>query len=1584
MIIPKIIALNFPAYAKISSATVTFNDMGEKSISAQVKIEGMVSPDFSYDWEAEFLGEKYIHPLRKPQASKENTSAYSTIDMTFQHWAVYQLKRYYFVELYSLGSGTAIADKYVSSMSLNLGDFVEAFKNVLDYYYGETITMQLNPAWQYAETKTFVEISYSYIWDLLQKIYELYAVRWTLEPDPNDKAKYIIKVGYGSPEVSHVFKYGFEGGLLRLERQVQDENIRNVILGRGGEKNLPYRYFKDVDKDNPSFPADPDWIPELRNIYFSELRPKVFRDYVRGWKTNPNRQLAEIDGTPITPYGSDTPIAVEPYDAEYAATNWAYKLGHEDVKFNPVEYVKADGYQIGDGVYRKELDSISKYGELWGALDNNEDIYPTIQGINPADDNPDVGFVDEAVAVEEVESDDVEAKAKAESVEQTLDDARLTLAIGGKEGVDFPVKVEEFEIEEGFVGNLTYGKWDVSARSVDGGIVDESVLVPVSTGIKVYDLATLQEKIATSIPAGKYRAIINFYVENPSDSELSATVEVSGIKVTKSNIENPVAEWSDTFNLWVKNIWMTEKGADENGLQYAERVWKPILGDRAGNEAKVVFSTGMLSTSEDYEFIIKRIPIYDTEKTYTDSEGNTYVSHWRIPLLKSDADLESTGLYVPSTKRQGKPGDRFFFTGIDMPHQYVLWAEEAVDAAKYEQLEKVREIDPTWVVSLDKVRMVSLHEERTETLLPQLSVGAKIRVADARFIIDSPYEELYLQTMTFTYNAPTESNPAVIPDVEITLSNEIAAVSNPVSELQGEVSYLSRQIGSLSNVEQAVRVIGDKLYLRKDGIEDISSSPTKFMSKITSEDFRQGMIGGAGWGIFRDGYGRTIIEADKMRVRQDFEVNNFVINQITVMGGKEIECAAVIECSDVEQRADYHFICYFDQKEGSVQNLFQVGDVAFCERFYPDNKQLKYYKRKVLETGENYIVLAGTTRIDGVVAAVSSGNPEKNDIICHFGNYDNPDRRYVKVRDVIGGGYERFLEGLESVVSPGVEYFFAGRQDGEKPRFFIGDKARQYMEWANGELNIYGKLNVKSTVDDKPITDFILDVSNPIGINYAIGTFDKIENKGLPPSMLELYETRGLAASSTVTVSFDIELNNITFLAYPNQGYMQIVFGEKFGSIAASDTFTASGHYSKTITMPGTITKDTSGFSYLKSVGVGANANASISISNFKVETGSKETAWTYSPYDPGVLKAQIDSLNYLKAALEQDTEIEGGLIQAALVRLGYKTSDGFVPQSGINGIPIGTDGRALAFWAGGDAIDKELDPDNGATYAVRMDGTGYWANNKIKIDKEKIKIGDSLVLSENSVEIQDEKGLPAVSINNEAVEGYAPEIDANTATITDAIETQTGSGTIAGGAINTPFTNPIFTKAYGSSSFNRSVSLSGRVYLGHSANAAIDISNCFYVNVIRKKNNGTQISSAVYNLPSTHAGDYTTLEFTQTWEQAQDEGFGIEIQVWTTNTSSNDASVKFSLYGTVTIAYKNKYANRTLIGVNGLQAFQSNGFLLKNDTQFACLFGNYGIKVDEDGVYFTKEGGQKWLKMDFAIATTTGLLKSQQATTSE
>lgn len=1159
--------INFPVYATLSQATAVLNDMGDRTITADVKIDGSVIPDFSYDWEVEFKGERYIQPLRKPHAIKDNKSLRSTISLTFYHWAIYQLKRDYFVELASTQAGTAFADKYIVPLTVNLGEFVVAFNNVLSYYFPDgDIYIDLNPEWAYNLERQYVDINNSYLWDILQKTHELFGVRWNIERDGDNK--YAIRMGYPAGELTHVFEYGFEGGLLKIERQVQDANIRNKILGRGGSKNLPYLYFKDYDKyplggdGNQGMIPDPDAIPELANIYFSELRDSNFRSYVQGWKTNPNRQLVEGD-------------TLDEFNSERAESDYAYMRGATDEKFDPVEYVKDDA-------------SIAEYGELVGRLENNEDIYPSLQGMEVEITSPDghsfITRADEIVAVQEVITDriaseeeavksDIKLEAKSETQHEVTRDGNVALAQTitvssadieipeGYEGtlfdnprIDYKLEFKEqinekvnargnivsdktrdklsikqspnapvvsFKVIDVLSGNevtpinLPQGKYrvdytvefpedsvvmgefyrqmiqpqvigistrlkvywfkrflttsatfvcksfngDVILNKVDGSPISRSIsvaahskstvsitgdtfsvpeqgalMVDVPIAVTPKETTTYSEKVikvvntstneivpATNIPKGNYKLLVEVTLTNESSAEKVLTVEL--LPAYLYFVDNN-EKWQPTFDVWIKNIFNTKKSDYPSEEAYVEGVWSPL---RTEDEMVLTFSSGNLSGHDSWEFRVKKGGIvYDNSKTIVDSKGNEVRSEWRLTLIKSDAELETIKKYIPYKDFNAKAGDTFFFTGIILPHQYVLSAEKDVTLWKYDNLTEVKDIKPQWVVSLDKIRA---HQQDAEKIIDLLSVGSVITLKDKRFI-KNVGERQILQSITYEWQ-----ESSLLPNIDVVLSEKVSTSLSTVAMLQSKVESLAKQVGGISNLEQIVRKIGDLLYLRKDGFEDTSYSPTRFSDTVSSDNFRPGAVGGTGWAAYQDENGLSVIEADKLFVRNEMLVNSIIVNQIAAFGGTKIMSAADMTISAVETVIlDGDIVgdrCFFDTKGASKANLFAIDDIAYSNVFSPDNAELKYYKRRVIEVGSNYITLS-TAESDG------DGAPQVGDTIVHFGNFTNKDRQSFIIIDPLNGGKIEVYAGVNSFSISGCNMIGMGVNPDTNESFLYG------------------------------------------------------------------------------------------------------------------------------------------------------------------------------------------------------------------------------------------------------------------------------------------------------------------------------------------------------------------------------------------------------------------------------------------------------------------------------------------------------------------------------------------------------------------
>lgn len=122
-----------------------------------------------------------------------------------------------------------------------------------------------------------------------------------------------------------------------------------------------------------------------------------------------------------------------------------------------------------------------------------------------------------------------------------------------------------------------------------------------------------------------------------------------------------------------------------------------------------------------------------------------------------------------------------------------------------------------------------------------------------------------------------------------------------------------------------------------------------------------------------------------------------------------------------------------------------------------------------------------------------------------------------------------------------------------------------------------------------------------------------------------------------------------------------------------------------------------------------------------------------------GDLKQNITDLagyKYIKDALGQTTDIDGGLVMTTLLAL--RDADGNV-QSGINGaIDPNRGKKSIATWWGGQMVDKDYNSGSltPATSLIRFDGSGYLANGAIWWDVDGKVHADptSFIISEKNL----------------------------------------------------------------------------------------------------------------------------------------------------------------------------------------------------------------------------------------------------------
>jgi hypothetical protein len=219
---------------------------------------------------------------------------------------------------------------------------------------------------------------------------------------------------------------------------------------------------------------------------------------------------------------------------------------------------------------------------------------------------------------------------------------------------------------------------------------------------------------------------------------------------------------------------------------------------------------------------------------------------------------------LPSTQIQGKSGDYFYFVGIELPHQYVLWAEDKLDKYKREELEKVSNVKASIIIQTDKVRLNELQEGEARPLLDSLRIGNNIKVADSRFI-KSPYEVLHLQSISYTW----DGNTIMFPNFEAVLSDEVISYSNPIKDIRQKIE----------DANNSVKIIREESLLQaKKANESINNVNTsiKTLSEGSSDIFNRVniLIGNDKWMSVREIIEDNVVTLENAEANQ--KVNGLI------------------------------------------------------------------------------------------------------------------------------------------------------------------------------------------------------------------------------------------------------------------------------------------------------------------------------------------------------------------------------------------------------------------------------------------------------------------------------------------------------------------------------------------------------------------------------------------------------------------------------------------------------------------------------------------------------------------------------------
>ena len=259
---------------------------------------------------------------------------------------------------------------------------------------------------------------------------------------------------------------------------------------------------------------------------------------------------------------------------------------------------------------------------------------------------------------------------------------------------------------------------------------------------------------------------------------------------------------------------------------------------------------------------------------------------------------DSLNLYFPYNDYQISMGDHFVLIGIPLPDSYVEAASKHLLKYALAFLDKNDYTRYVYSPKIDEIYMQRQHDraisDPTGTLV---SLHDTIKEGD---ILQFEDADLHIDGKISIDQLSIKETEGAIPTYEVTLREDksvgtIQKIQEKINSLEsGNGGAATGSGGNGLTVPQMQRLIethGEKHFLDKlspdtaqelitflkgiaigngYGITELGDLFARFIkaNSVKSDDFRSGLLDGAGFGIYKDDYGKSIAEVDKLNVRQ--------------------------------------------------------------------------------------------------------------------------------------------------------------------------------------------------------------------------------------------------------------------------------------------------------------------------------------------------------------------------------------------------------------------------------------------------------------------------------------------------------------------------------------------------------------------------------------------------------------------------------------------------------------------------------------------------------------------------------------------
>lgn len=447
---------------------------------------------------------------------------------------------------------------------------------------------------------------------------------------------------------------------------------------------------------------------------------------------------------------------------------------------------------------------------------------------------------------------------------------------------------------------------------------------------------------------------------------------------------------------------------------------------------------------------------------------------------------ESLNLYFPYNDYLIKEGDHFVLLGIPLPDSYVEAASRKLLKYALEYLDKNDYTRYIYAPKIDDVFMARQHDKAiTDTTGTIVSLHDTIKEGDIMQFDDN---DLNINGKIAIDQLTIRENEDKIPSYEITLREDKSV--GTIQKIQEKINSLWSGNGGGSGVggnnltvpqiQRLIESYGGQNFLNKlkpDTAQEVitflkgiavgengygfSELGELIANVVKSRDFHSGLLDGAGFGIYKDEYGKSVAEVDKLNVRQKATFSELEYRRLAFTTGDVGFTSASAHISDVIpidntgvpivkstiyfQSANKQVLvnnallsystapngkivtayrCYFlaDDGDRRTSNDWRIGDQAMCKTSNLVSRTAggsanRYYWRLVVNKGEETINgklyhfvdlsdIRGTLELTingtqytcvGYDTKAENDIPKAEDDIIQLGSQTDTDRQYAHI-----------------------------------------------------------------------------------------------------------------------------------------------------------------------------------------------------------------------------------------------------------------------------------------------------------------------------------------------------------------------------------------------------------------------------------------------------------------------------------------------------------------------------------------------------------------------------------------------------------